>query len=323
VAATYFPTQNPTIGGEVYGTGVTSSPYYLDVASISPTGPTGPTGRTGPTGATGQTGPTGLTGPTGSFSIPVTGTGSVLIVNPTGSSNIYYSDVLSLSYTGPTGLAVFSGNVEPSQNLAYSLGSTEKQWKDIYVGTGSIYLGNSTISASVGPSGPNILINSNLVSTENIAYSIGTTTTRWKDIFIGPGTLNIAGPSGFTGTATIGSDANGIVYTESGFATPFINIGPAQLIPQAVGGWKVAPNGTAGTSTYQLKTQEVDTSGYLTGPSYTLTHAYGQFTSTDTQQVSGANIATAWTYNNTDISNGVEIYDNSGIRVLRTGVYRI
>ena len=55
---------------------------------------------------------------------------------------------------------------------------------------------------------------------------------------MGPGTLNIAGPNG-VGNATLGSDDSGIAYTEFGFATPFINIGPAQLTPSAVGGWKV------------------------------------------------------------------------------------
>ena len=66
VAAAYFPTQNPIIGGAVYGTGVVATPYYLDVGSISPTGPTGPSGATGLSGATGSSGATGATGPTGS-----------------------------------------------------------------------------------------------------------------------------------------------------------------------------------------------------------------------------------------------------------------
>jgi len=38
-------------------------------------------------------------------------------------------------------------NVEPSQNNVFSLGAPDKVWKDIYVGPGSIKLGNVTLSA--------------------------------------------------------------------------------------------------------------------------------------------------------------------------------
>jgi hypothetical protein len=62
---------------------------------------------------------------------------------------------------------------------------------------------------------------------------------------MGPGTLNISGPTGAANIATVGSDLQGIVYTQFGFASPFLNVGPSINIEQAVGGWKIfgTPNG--------------------------------------------------------------------------------
>jgi hypothetical protein len=58
------------------------------------------------------------------------------------------------------------------------------------------------------------------------------------------------GPSGQG--ATLGSDQNSIVFSELGFATPYINIGPTQdpLNPGAIGGWFV------GTPEYDIIAQQ-------------------------------------------------------------------
>jgi hypothetical protein len=82
--------------------------------------------------------------------------------------------------------------------------------------------------------------------------------------------------------ARIGTDANSIVYTESGFATPFINIGPAinTLDPGAIGGWVIGPTGLYGTNDYdliaQLKLEKVGLPAGLTGPTYSLIKRPGQ-----------------------------------------------
>ena len=85
----------------------------------------------------------------------------------------------------------------------------------------------------------NIVTGTNIIPSNNLEFSLGSTGARWKEIYMGPGTLNILGPDQ-SGNATLGADSNGIAYTKSGFATPFINIGPSQLIPNAVGGWNVS-----------------------------------------------------------------------------------
>ncbi len=129
---------------------------------------------------------------------------------------------------------------------------------------------NPAIIVNQVDSSATILIGADLIPQASLTYSLGATGARFRDAFIGPGTLNIAGPAGTSAFATLGSDSQGIAYTQYGFASPFINVGPASLVPSAVGGWKVGPTGTAGTAGYDLIAQEVDTSGALTGPIYSI-----------------------------------------------------
>jgi hypothetical protein len=123
-----------------------------------------------------------------------------------------------------------------------------------------------------------LVINGNLVPSSANTASFGSSNIPWKEMFVGPGSLNIAGPSGPSGASgTIGTDLNGIVYTESGFATPFINVGPSinsNLDPGAIGGWVLGPTGTYGTEGYDLIAQQKTTGSAvpagLTGPVYSL-----------------------------------------------------
>jgi hypothetical protein len=94
---------------------------------------------------------------------------------------------------------------------------------------------------------------------------------------VGRGSVNIAGPSGSTAVGTIGTDQNAIVYTKSGFATPFINIGPSVNAiddPGAIGGWALYPTGTLGEPDYDLIAQQklpgTALPAGLTGPAYSL-----------------------------------------------------
>ena len=50
---------------------------------------------------------------------------------------------------------------------------------------------------------------------------------------------------------------------------------------------------------------------------------YGSFSDSTTQTVSGANIASVWKYNTTELSNGISISGNSQIKVANKGVYEI
>ena len=140
---------------------------------------------------------------------------------------------------------------------------------------GSIVTGDSTLT--YGPSGMNIY--ADIMPGLDNTYSLGATGMRWKDISMGPGTLNISGPSNVWGT--IGTDQNGIVYTKHGFATPFINVGPAldSLDPGAIGGWVIGPTGTYGSPDYDLIVQQkslgAGVPAGLQGPIYSLTKPAG------------------------------------------------
>jgi hypothetical protein len=168
---------------------------------------------------------------------------------------VYYNSILTLAPTGPSGYYLsVSGDIIPSSNNTFSLGSTGNKWQELYVGPGSVYIDNVQLTTltpgTTGASGTTgLYINNNFLPTTSNTLSLGATGLRWAEIYMGPGTLNIAGPSGSTAQATLGSDQNGIAYTQSGFSTPFINVGPA-ISPNigAIGGWTIASTGPSGTS---------------------------------------------------------------------------
>jgi hypothetical protein len=226
------------------------------------TGPTGYTGFTGDMGLTGATGDIGLTGPTGD--IGLTGpTGLIGLTGPTGDIGI----------TGPTGLIGLTG---PTGTISVQAS-----------GTGSVLLVdpnnlnavsyNNTItvdnSYNVNDAANSIVINvsGSILPTISNTFSLGSTGSHWKEIYVGPGSLNIQGPEG--AFATIGSDNQGIAYAQSGFAAPFFNVGPSKLIPSASGGWKIGPTGIQGQPDYDLIITQVDPlTGDISGSSYSLTH---------------------------------------------------
>ena len=176
--------------------------------------------------------------------------------------------MLQTAIAGSTAQVLIAGDLIPATDDTYSLGYSNQQWAHAYFGSNSVYIGGIPIRATTSNT---LTITGNLVPTDSLTYSFGTTGARWKEMYIGPGSLNIAGPTGTTGAATLGSDAGGVAYTELGFATPFVNIGPAQLTPTAVGGWQIGPTGTQGSNNYDLIARQVDPSGAgLTGPTYSL-----------------------------------------------------
>jgi hypothetical protein len=99
-----------------------------------------------------------------------------------------------------------------------------------------------------------ILVGKDLVPSQDLVFSLGVSGARWKDINMGPGTLNIFSPN-LGINATLGADNNGIAYTEKGFASPFITVGPKELTPAALGGWKISSSGTQPDPNYDLVAQ--------------------------------------------------------------------
>jgi hypothetical protein len=174
----------------------------------------------------------------------------------TGTSNLTYGQ-------GPTGPVVtLSGDLLPATDAAYSLGSTGQRFKDVFVGTGSLHIGNVTLSAI----DDSIIFNGNLIPSQTNAFSLGSSTSLLKSMHIGPGTVFI-GPTG-----TIGNDLNGIIYTQYGFAAPSLVLGAT--IPDISGtvnplignGVRISLTGPTGPIQYQY----LSPSGLATGPVYSI-----------------------------------------------------
>jgi hypothetical protein len=161
---------------------------------------------------------------------------------------------------GPTGMqgASFVTPTGPTGAFLYYDGA------DVQLNSNFVYNNN------------NFNISGNLIPNSDAYYSLGQTGSRWSEIFVGHGTINIAGPVGSTANGTIGTDDNSIVYTSSGFATPFINIGPSVTAINAgdIGGWVIAPTGAQFSPEYDLVvTQKGINAAFpagITGPQYSL-----------------------------------------------------
>ena len=196
----------------------------------------------------------------------------------TTSAVTYY---LSYSLEGTTSLAVPLGIIgSTSANsiiLEEYLGSITAPSFAPLSGTGTILLlstGSVVYNNIINVSDQAINISGNMIPTSNQQYSLGATGLRWKDLSVGPGTINIAGPTGSIQDGLIGSNLAGLVYTQYGFVTPFINIGPAinSLAPVGtIGGWSISstgPSGLTGPIT-DLIVQQINATG-PTGPIYSL-----------------------------------------------------
>ena len=175
---------------------------------------------------------------------------------------------------GPTG---FTGPVGPTGSIAIK-----------GTGTGSILLkGNDGIyySEILKINNEEINISSNMIPTDNNTYTLGAIGLRWKEIFMGPGSLNISGPTGFI-DATIGSNLAGIAYSQFGFVTPFLNIGPNidPLSPVGtIGGWNIRGIGPTGGNFTDLVAQLIDgtTGAGFTGQIYSLIKGQSGITGPD------------------------------------------
>jgi hypothetical protein len=192
----------------------------------------GPTGPTGITGITGATGQRGFTGITGA--------------------------------TGPAGTTITGLVAQGSLDSIVLTNPTD---------TSMIYYADTLqVQRNVGPALDQIFVGGDVIPTTSDTYSLGSATNVWKEIFMGPGTLNIYG-LGPGGPATLGSDNNNIMYTESGFAAKFINIGPT-ISPTlgSIGGWQLGPTGTPGNTDFDLVARQIEPlgGGGLIGPDYSL-----------------------------------------------------
>jgi hypothetical protein len=195
---------------------------------------------TAPTGPTGCTGPTGRRGPRGHHGC--------------------------MGFPGWPGTDGPRGPVGPTGPGGAQIGGT---------GIGNVVVYDPLTKNSYYSAIAKTSENSILPTVDN-TFSLGATDLRWKELYIGPGTIDIAGPTGSTVPGQIGSNLSGIVYTQYGFASPFLNVGPnpSPLAPLGtVGGWQISGTGPTGPDQpfNDLVAQLISPGGEgLTGPIYSL-----------------------------------------------------
>ena len=124
-----------------------------------------------------------------------------------GSTNQYFTDARVM-----TSLETVSGHVLPSADITYDLGSSAKQWRDVYVGPGSLYVnGQQLLSTEPG------IVNLTTDPSENLNVQAGgtitmlstgaVTTMQDATVNLGPadnsGTINARGDLNVAGTMDI------------------------------------------------------------------------------------------------------------------------
>ena len=143
------------LGGNINSTAITSGTSNMSVVS------SGGNIRANIAGTTVQTISAGLVAITGDLSVSGNATlsGNILgdriqngntsfdIQTPNGNANINIGGTGNLAVFAPGNL-LMTGNITPTANITYDLGTTTNRWKDLWLSNSTIYLGNSQISAN-------------------------------------------------------------------------------------------------------------------------------------------------------------------------------
>ena len=124
-----------------------------------------------------------------------------------GSSNLYYTDARVQTFLGGGSL---SGHIIPNADVTYDLGSTSKQWGDIYVGPGSLYVnGQQVVSDNSGT----------ITVSADADQNVSVQTSGSGDVELNPtgtGTIQLKGGVQVTaGKNVSSSDGNAISFANS------------------------------------------------------------------------------------------------------------
>jgi len=145
---------------------------------------------------------------------------------------------------GISGSVQVSGSITPGPFMSnkFDLGSSTKQWKDLYV-DGTAYvdalgpdltIGNGVSVPSISSS---IQISGSIIPHGDDTYDLGSSAKQWKDLYVDgtayidsasvdsgsfTGELNVTGPRvNFNNLPTIDPSVSGRLFTQSGSQLPF------------------------------------------------------------------------------------------------------
>ena len=147
------------------------------------------------------------------------GTTSIDIQTAGGNANVNIGGTGNLAVFSPGNL-VMTGNINPSANITYDLGTTTQRWKDIYLANSTIYLGNSQITANATA----VVITNPAGGETVLAGGSGATAVTGATVSV---TGNITGGNltVSTGTVTVGNivNANGNAIGNIGSSSAYFN----------------------------------------------------------------------------------------------------
>jgi hypothetical protein len=150
----------------------------------------------------------------GTASNITSGTSNVNIVSSGGNVSVGVNGIANLAVfdtagnTTITGNLLMTGNIIPTANNVYALGAPAMQWKEVYIGPGSLYINGQEVLSS---SAENIVVSAN--ANQNLALQ----TSGSGGIRINPtgnGIIQVQGPLQITAGKNItSSDGNAIQFS--------------------------------------------------------------------------------------------------------------
>ncbi len=230
------------------------------------------------------------------------GTSNVNVVSSGGNVTVGIDGTNNVAVFGQSS-TTFAGNVLPSANITYDLGSTSQRWRDIWLSNSTIYLGNAQISANstslifTNPEGAQTVFSG---TTANV--SAGTVTATGN---ITGGNLITSGIISATGNANVGNlgatNANLSAMTVSGNANVG-NLGATNANITAITATGNANVGNLGTAGLVVATGNITGGNLITA---------GQISATG--NITGGNLKTsAVTIGSAGAVSGVTTISASG-----------
>jgi fibronectin-binding autotransporter adhesin len=152
--------------------------------------------------------------------------------------------VLSNLYADSTGTTSVTGNIIPSANNTYALGSLSNTWKEVYIGPGSLFVNGQEVLHTDG--------SNNVVVSSSVNQNLVLQTTGSANIELNPsGTGALLIKSGVTltgGKSFNTSDSSAVLFPNGTLAGNIQISGSTISVPSLTnGGISITPNGNGST----------------------------------------------------------------------------
>jgi hypothetical protein len=211
------------------------------------------------------------------ITISVSGVGNVAGFTTAGQ---YVNGIISATGNVYTANIIATGNIIPSANNVYSLGSPTAQWASVYVGNATLYLGNTAISANNVSN--TLIVNGNTVVTANPS---GTSSTTGNVAITG----NVTGGNVLTANiVSAGGNITGNYFIGNGSQLTGIFPSGTRLLFQQT----AAPTGWTKDTAYNNYALRITSGNVTTGGSVGFTTAFASQAVSGTVGTSGSTTAT-------------------------------